>query len=76
LNKSARQYLVKIDKIERPPVTAKFDDTLRAVIALLFSEHVHRLYILGPNDIPVGLVSMSDIIPLLLPQNFVAPTTA
>jgi len=46
------------------PVTCTYGSTLADVIVMLARERVHRVYVVE-QDRPVGVISMSDIIPLL-----------
>jgi CBS domain-containing protein len=65
LSKPAIQYLAHIGKLDHEPITCQADQSLSWVIEAMVAEHIHRVYVISTKQIPIGLVSISDIIPLL-----------
>jgi len=58
LTKSTMQTLL-------PPVSCSEDNLASEVIQTLFSERVHRCYATTPGGIPIGVITLGDIVKLL-----------
>ena len=49
-------------------VTAREDVTLSEVMTLMGKHHVSRVWILDPNDRPIGVVRCQDVLTALIPE--------
>jgi len=49
----------------RNPITCTKESTLREVISKLSSEKIHRIYVVDEQERPIGIVTLSDIMPVL-----------
>jgi CBS-domain-containing membrane protein len=64
----AVEFLELHQKRGRYPITCKSSSTLRDILPVICSEKIHRMYIVDEEEKPIGLVSLTDIIPLLQPD--------
>jgi len=63
---STLQFLVKgTESSVGPPVSCTADTTLKAVIEIMATQQLHRIYVADENSRPIGIITMSDIIHLL-----------
>jgi CBS domain-containing protein len=72
LGGSALDLLKGDDGRVRPPVTVMASDTLGSVIELMTSSGVHRVYIIDAARRPIGSVTVTDIIRMVLSPTLTA----
>jgi CBS domain-containing protein len=60
----------------RPPITVRPSDTLSTVIGLIVTSRVHRVYIVDERNRPIGIVTLTDLLRLLLSPTIVAHDVA
>ncbi len=68
----ALSFLAPTGAAPRPPVTAAPTDSLGSVIELLCSAHVHRVHVVNAARVPIGVVTMMDVLRLLLSDHVTA----
>ncbi len=50
------------------PISCKIDDTLPEVVNKLTEKHVHRIFVVDEAGLPVGVLSLCDIVGALRGQ--------
>jgi CBS domain-containing protein len=68
-NKSTIDFLQHFGMGPKPPIVQSGDTTFKDCaekLAHLSKERIHRVYLVDNEDRPVGVVSLSDVMPLLL----------
>jgi len=60
--------LVFEDRRRLPIITVKVENTLMDVINLLEKHHIHRVYIVDDINRPIGVISLTDILAAILPE--------
>jgi len=71
MGKPTIDFLQHFGRGSKPPIVESVDTTFRACVeklAHLSKERIHRVYLTDPNDRPIGIVSLSDVVTLLLPR--------
>lgn len=64
---STIQFLCKgTDTSIRTPIICTTGTSFQGVVALMFNEHVHRVYVVDTYSHPIGVISLSDILQLLI----------
>jgi len=64
---STLQFLCKAtSSAPHAPLTCKESTTFSQLLKLITSSRIHRVYVVDDNDRPLGVISLSDILPLLL----------
>lgn len=56
------QEFLSLDKQQKLPPTVMLSSTLTAVVTLLASEHIHRVWVIDEQRKPIGIVTMTDVI--------------
>jgi CBS domain-containing protein len=71
-DKPTIDFLKHFGRGPKPPIVQSPDTTLKdcakELARLSKEERIHRLYLVDNDNRPVGVVSLSDIMPLLIPQ--------
>jgi CBS domain-containing protein len=52
----------------RPPVTVHMSTSVVRAARLMLDQHIHRVVVIDDEDIPIGVVTTSDLLRLLLPN--------
>jgi len=71
LSKPTIDFLQHFGRGVKPPIAESSDTTFRNIaekLAHLSKERIHRVYLIDKDEHPVGVVSLSDIMPLLQPH--------
>jgi CBS domain-containing protein len=71
-DKSTIDFLQHFGRGPKPPIVQSPDTTFKDCaekLAHLSKERIHRVYLVDEEDRPIGVVSLSDVMPLLLERN-------
>lgn len=60
------EFLIRIHGYPKPPVFVKLDETPEALMMKVVIHKVHRVYIVNEKMVPIGVVSLTDIMKWLL----------
>ncbi|HLE59874.1 MAG TPA: CBS domain-containing protein [Candidatus Limnocylindria bacterium] len=50
----------------RPAITVQVGTTVQRAARLMLDEHIHRVVVVDENDLPVGVLTTSDLLRILL----------
>ncbi|HEX2141374.1 MAG TPA: CBS domain-containing protein, partial [Candidatus Limnocylindria bacterium] len=57
----------------RPAVTVHMNTKALRSARLMLDQHIHRLVVVDDEEVPIGVVTATDMLRLLLPEEAVAP---
>jgi CBS domain-containing protein len=60
--------------MSRPPVTVHMNTGVERAARLMLEQHIHRVVVVDEDDVPIGVVTSTDLLRVLLPGEESAPT--
>jgi CBS domain-containing protein len=60
----------------RPPVTVHLGSTVENAARLMLDRHIHRLVVIDDDGAPIGVVTTSDLLRVVLDEGLEAPAPA
>jgi len=63
---SVKDFLIKMHGYAKPPVVCKMSDSVETLLLKMMVHRVHRIYMVDDALLPIGIITMTDIMQFLL----------
>lgn len=57
--------------MSRPAVTVHMSTGVERAAQVMLAQHIHRVVVIDENDVPIGVVTSTDLLRVLLPEEMV-----